>query len=36
MNYLIEEFKSLVDEEKTNIEKGLNKLGYNLNDEIKY
>lgn len=32
----IEEFKSLVDEERENIEKGLNKIGYNLNGEIDY
>ena len=36
MNYLIKEFKSLVDEESENIRKGLDKIGYNLNGELKY
>jgi len=36
MDYLIKDFKKLINEEKTNIEKGLDKLGYNLNGEIKY
>jgi len=32
----IEEFKSLVDKERENIKKGLNKVGYNLYGEIDY
>jgi len=36
MNSEIKQFKSLVEEEKLNVEKGLKRIGYNLNGEIKY